>query len=267
MTDLDLGISPCPNDTFVFHAMIEGRVHSKGLKFHPFLLDVQELNRLAFEGRFHISKLSFYAWLKLKKHYEILDSGAALGRGCGPLVTAKSEDIDLASAKVAIPGELTTAFLLLRLWRPDIQNVQSVPFDQILPGLQTGAFDAGLIIHEGRFVYEDWDCVKIVDLGEWWEKETGMPIPLGCLAVKKDKGPLSHKKEIEDAIARSASYALENREASREFIKTHAQEMDDDVIDRHIDLYVNEFTLSMGQEGKNAVKTLEEMARWRNLMS
>ncbi|VEN74198.1 1,4-dihydroxy-6-naphtoate synthase [Candidatus Desulfarcum epimagneticum] len=267
MTALDLGISPCPNDTFVFHALIKGRVRAKGLEFNPFLLDVQELNRLAFKGRFHISKLSFHAWLKLKDSYEILDSGAALGRGCGPLVTAKSKDIDLASAKVAIPGELTTAFLLLKLWRPDIQNVAAVPFDQILPGLETGAFDAGLIIHEGRFVYEDRGFVKIVDLGDWWEKETGMPIPLGCLAVKKEGAALSHKKEIEAAIARSASYALENRAASREFIKRRAQEMADDVIDRHIDLYVNDFTLSLGEEGKNAVKTLEEMARWRNLMS
>ena len=144
MIALDMGISPCPNDTFIFHAMIENLTDTMPFEFHPFFLDVQELNRLAFAKRFDITKLSFYAWLKLRDSYEILDAGSALGRGCGPLLVARSETLDLSTAKVAIPGELTTAFLLLQLWNPGIKNIEAARFDAILSGVQTGRYDAGL---------------------------------------------------------------------------------------------------------------------------
>ena len=266
MMDLNMGISPCPNDTFIFHAMIENAIDTRPFAFKPSLLDVQELNRLAFEKRFDITKLSFYAWLKLRDAYEILDSGSALGRGCGPLLVARSNALDLTAAKVAIPGELTTAFLLLRLWNPDIKNVESTRFDAILNGVQTGRFDAGLVIHEGRFVYEDYDCVKIIDLGDWWERETQMPIPLGCIALKKEKPVLSYKDQVEEILAKSIGYAFENPEASREFVKTHAREMDENVMARHIDLYVNEFTLTLGDSGREAIRRLEEMAACQKII-
>jgi len=266
MMDLTMGISPCPNDTFIFHAMIENAIDTRPFAFKPSLLDVQELNRLAFEKRFDITKLSFYAWLKLRDSYEILDSGSALGRGCGPLLVARSKKLDLTTAKVAIPGELTTAFLLLRLWNPDIKNVESARFDAILSGVQTGRYDAGLVIHEGRFVYEDYDCVKIIDLGDWWERKTQMPIPLGCIAVKKQEPIISYKNRVEEILAHSIRYAFENPEASREFVKTHAREMDEEVLARHIDLYVNEFTLTLGDSGREAIRRLEEMAACQNII-
>ncbi len=266
MTTLDIGFSTCPNDTFIFHAMLHGCIDTGSLAFTPHMHDVEELNTKAFSQAFHVSKLSFYAYFKLKETYEILDSGSALGYGCGPLLIGQPSMHFTPEAKIAIPGEYTTAYLLLQLWNPDLKNVDVTRFDNILEGVKTGKYDAGLIIHEGRFVYPEYGCVKIVDLGEWWERETGLPIPLGCIAVRKDRPTVSLKADIENILRHSIQYAFENKGVSRDFIKLHAQEMDDQVIDGHIALYVNDFTKSLGNKGRKAIQTLEEMARWKKIL-
>jgi 1,4-dihydroxy-6-naphthoate synthase len=266
MTRLDIAFSTCPNDTFIFHAMLHDCIDTGNLRFVPHMHDVEALNRKAFSKTFHISKLSFYAYLKLRQSYEILDAGSALGYGCGPLLVARSKDISLSEAKIAVPGENTTAYLLLKLWHPEIRNVEITRFDNILEGVQIGRYDAGLIIHEGRFIYPEYDCVEIIDLGKWWEDNTSLPIPLGCIALKKEPPFISLKKDIESVIRRSVEYAFQNRDASREFVKLHAREMEDRVIDGHIDLYVNDFTLSLGDTGRKAVQALEEMARWKQIL-
>jgi 1,4-dihydroxy-6-naphthoate synthase len=266
MTKLDIGFSTCPNDTFIFHAMLHGSVDTGNLRFIPHIHDVEDLNKKAFSKTFHVSKLSFYAYLKLRQNYEILDAGSALGYGCGPLLVGRSADLSLSEAKIAVPGEYTTANLLLKLWRPEIRNIEITRFDNILENVQMGKYDAGLIIHEGRFIYPEYDCVEIIDLGKWWEGETGLPIPLGCIAVRKDPPTIDLKNDIESVLRKSVQYALENRHASREFVKLHAQEMDDRVIDGHIDLYVNNFTVSLGETGEKAIQALEEMARWKKIL-
>jgi 1,4-dihydroxy-6-naphthoate synthase len=266
MTTLDIAFSTCPNDTFIFHAMLHDSIDTGNLRFIPHMHDVEDLNKKAFSKTFHVSKLSFFAYLKLRQHYEILDAGSALGYGCGPLLVGKSADLSLSEAKIAVPGEYTTAYLLLKLWRPEIRNVEITRFDNILEKIQIGKYDAGLIIHEGRFIYPEYDCVEIIDLGKWWESQTGLPIPLGCIAVRKDRPVIDLKKDIESVLRNSVQYAMENRNASREFVKLHAQEMDDRVIDGHIDLYVNNFTVSLGKTGGKAIQALEEMARWKKIL-
>jgi 1,4-dihydroxy-6-naphthoate synthase len=266
MTCLDIAFSTCPNDTFIFHAMLHDCIDTGDLRFLPHMHDVEALNQKAFSNTFHISKLSFYAYLKLRQYYEILDAGSALGYGCGPLLVGRSADLSFSKAKIAVPGEYTTAYLLLRLWHPEIRNIEITRFDNILEGVQIGRYDAGLIIHEGRFIYQQYDCVEIIDLGKWWEDKTSLPIPLGCIALRNESPFIDLKKDIESVIRRSVGYAFQNRDASREFVKFHAQEMEDQVIDGHIDLYVNNFTLSLGDTGRKAIQTLEEMARWQQIL-
>ncbi len=263
--EIKIAFSPCPNDTFIFHAMLHGHIDTGAFRFSAYIADVEDLNQKAFARTFPVTKLSFYAYLLLKDHYTLLDAGSALGYKCGPLLVAKSAPKDFAQARIAIPGTYTTAHLLLKLWRPEIQNVIPTRFDLILPGVQSGEFDAGLIIHEGRFIYPEYNCIKIIDLGEWWESETHLPIPLGCIAIRNDIAG-DHKEKIESILRHSVAYAFENKDASRAFIKSHAQEMDDTVIDSHINLYVNDFSMSLGETGRKAVETLEEMLRCRKIM-
>lgn len=266
MIDIDIGFSTCPNDTFIFHAMVHDCIDTGNFRFKPHMHDVEELNKKAFLKTFPVSKLSFYAYLKLRQNYEILDAGSALGYGCGPLLVGKTSDLLLSDAKIAVPGLYTTAYLLLQLWNPEIRNVEVTRFDNILEGVQIGRYDAGLIIHEGRFIYPEYECVEIIDLGKWWENETSLPIPLGCIAVRKDPPFKAYKNDIESVLRNSVAYAFKNRDASRKFVKIHAQEMDDQVIDGHIDLYVNNFTVSLGDTGEKAIQTLEEMARWKKIL-
>ncbi|MGC8602947.1 MAG: 1,4-dihydroxy-6-naphthoate synthase [Desulfomonilaceae bacterium] len=266
MTELSLAFSPCPNDTFIFHGLLHNCVDTCGYSFTTHIDDVEKLNEHAFKQVFQITKLSFYAYLLLKEQYEILDSGSALGFGCGPLVVARKGYNFSANSRIAIPGIHTTAFLLLRLWNSEIRNVEVTRFDRILPGVESGEYDAGLIIHEGRFVYQDYGCVKIVDLGEWWEKKTKSPIPLGCIAIRKDADTIVHKKLVEQIIRNSVEFAAANRYYSRPFVLGHAQELDEKVIDGHIDLYVNDFSLSLGDVGTKAIQTLYEMARWKKIV-
>ncbi len=262
--NLDLGFSSCPNDTFTFHALTQGALDPGPYLFTPHIADVEELNRRAFGGTHAVTKLSFAAFLGLKDRYTLLDAGSALGYGCGPLLVAGRPVHDFAKARIAVPGRHTTAFLLLRLWLDRIGSVEFVRFDEILPGIASGRFDAGVIIHEGRFVYQSYRCIRIVDLGEWWESETRLPIPLGCIAIRNDLLP--HRKNVERLIRDSLTYARDHPEVSRDFIRLHARELDDRVIGEHIALYVNDFSLSLGETGNKALRTLEDLARCRNIL-
>jgi len=266
MTRLNLAFSPCPNDTFMFHAMLHGLVETAGLDFVPRLLDIDTLNEEAFAGASEITKLSCFAYLKLKDSYTLLESGAALGFGCGPLVVTTKAGGLTPDDVIAIPGELTTANLLLKLWDHDRHPTVVTRYDAILDGVAAGRYGAGLIIHEGRFVYQDHGCRKLVDLGQWWEELTGLPIPLGCIAVRNDSPALAHKIQVEAILKDSIHYAFNLPERSRDYIKQHAREMEDAVITEHIKLYVNEFSLNMGATGKRAINRLEEMAKWANVL-
>ncbi|HRZ28385.1 MAG TPA: 1,4-dihydroxy-6-naphthoate synthase [Spirochaetota bacterium] len=259
MKSVDIAFSPCPNDTFIFHAMLHGLVDGRGYEFKPLIHDVETLNRLAFEGSTAVTKLSFYSYLLLKERYAMLSSGAALGHGCGPLLVARPGAKNTGRMSIAVPGMHTTAYLLLRLWFPDAADVTERPFDRIIAEVADGKFDAGLIIHEGRFVYMDSGLVRLVDLGEWWEAETGMPIPLGCIAMKRSCGE-GMKTDVEGILRESVVYARANSGASRVFVKRYAQEMDDRVIDEHIGLYVNDYTVDLGEKGAAAIERLEGMA-------
>lgn len=258
MNDMDIAFSPCPNDTFIFHALLHNRIDSMEYRFRPFLADVETLNRAAFQGRYPITKLSFAALLQLEELYFPLDAGAALGFGCGPLVVAKRADIDFNHARIAVPGMLTTACLLFRLWQPAASrsNLIEAPFETILPGVASGRFDAGLIIHEGRFVVDRYDCMTLIDLGAWWEATTSCPIPLGCIAMRRDMG--THRNTIGTLNSKSIGYARAHPLESRPYIREHAQEMEDEVIDRHIALYVNTFSISLGETGRKAIAVLRE---------
>ena len=276
--ELDIGFSPCPNDTFIFDALIHQRIDTAPFRFQPQIADVEELNKRGFAGTHPITKLSFYAYLLLKDRYDLLDSGAALGYGCGPLLVARkigghdplSPEIGIVSpdwirdARIAVPGRYTTAYLLLQIWRGKCGRAEFVRFDEILPGVASGKYDAGLIIHEGRFVYQKYHCRKIVDLGQWWESETGLPLPLGCIALRRDM--FRYKEAVETLLRQSVRQAMKNPGAANEFIKLHAQELDDQVISDHISLYVNEFTLSLGQTGMRAIEALEERARCQGIL-
>ena len=256
--EYSIAFSSCPNDTFAFCQL----VRESNVQVH--LHDVETLNRWAFEERFDVTKLSFHAWLLLKEKYQLLNVGAALGRGCGPLVICRKDAGDTycrhPSGFVAVPGEYTTAHLLLRLWKPEIENRIFMPFDEIMPAVESGAVNAGVIIHEGRFVFEERGFCCIQDLGEWWEAEAGQPIPLGCIAVKKSLGS-QRIKEIERRLRASIQSAFDDPASTHDYVKAHAQELDDDVIGRHIKTYVNDFTLDLGSEGRKAVDILQEMAR------
>lgn len=266
MRTVSIAFSPCPNDTFIFHAMLHGLVDTGDFRFNPGLHDIETLNDSAFTGRFDITKLSFHAWLYLKKKYDLLDSGSALGFGCGPLLVKAGSQKKISEMNIAIPGEYTTAYMLLRLWNPDITKIVPTRFDKIMEGIRDGKFDAGLIIHEGRFVYRNYGLEQVIDLGEWWEKETSSPIPLGCITVKNDRFSNEEKKELNAIIRSSVQYALDNRGASGEYIRRHSQELDDDVIESHIKLYVNEYTVDLGEAGRKAISKLEEMAGEKNII-
>lgn len=254
---LTCAYSPCPNDTFIFCKLAQ----EPDIETH--LHDVETLNHWAFKEKFDVTKLSFHAWLMVQDSYELLDVGAALGRGCGPLVICRQDAGDtyrrLPACTVAIPGEYTTAHLLLRLWRPDIERRIFMPFDQIMDAVASGEADAGVIIHEGRFVYQERDFECLEDLGDWWETKTGRPIPLGCIAAKKSLGA-DRITAFESRLRQSIECAFKSPESTTEYVRAHAQELADDVIEKHIKTYVNDFTLNLGSEGLAAIDKLKEMA-------
>jgi 1,4-dihydroxy-6-naphthoate synthase len=254
---LTLGYSPCPNDTFIFHALVHGIVQADGLRFSERLEDVETLNRLAAGAELDVTKISYGAAPSLLRDYVLLRSGGALGRGCGPLIVARRElsRDDLRIARIAIPGRNTTANLLLRLFAPDAQPGTELVYSDIMPAVARGDVDAGLIIHESRFTYPQHGLVKVVDLGEWWEQTTGHPIPLGGIMARRALGDETIRR-IDDAIRRSVEHAFAQPDSSRDYVRAHAQEMDDAVAKQHIDLYVNRFSVYLGEEGEGAVREL-----------
>ncbi len=265
MEKISLGFSPCPNDTFIFYALAHEKL-KMDVGFSEILRDVETLNRMAFHNELDVTKASFHAFGFLREEYCLLHSGSALGRGCGPLIVAKKkiQYSELPRKSIAIPGKMTTAYLLLRLFNPEIKHIVEMPFDRIMNAVSLGTVDAGLIIHESRFTYSSYNLVKLIDLGEWWEEETGLPIPLGGIFAKRKLGAAAIRK-IDSLIKKSIEYAYRNPEQAREYIKSNAQEMDDDVIDQHIRLYVNDYTLEIG-DGVAAVEKLLKTAEELNLI-
>lgn len=258
---LSLGFSPCPNDTFIFDAMIHGKIDTEGLSFEVVLGDVEALNRRAFRGDLDLTKLSFHAFAHLTSSYCLLDAGSALGRNCGPLLIAKKNRVPAAveASKIAIPGKYTTANFLLNLAFPKAQDKVEILFSEIEGAVLSSQVDAGLIIHENRFTYQDKGLVKILDLGEFWEITTGMPIPLGGIVASR-KLPPKVLETVNRVLMKSVAYAFSHPKSALPYIKQHAQEMDEEVMYAHIDLYVNDFSRDLGREGKVAVQYLFQKA-------
>jgi 1,4-dihydroxy-6-naphthoate synthase len=248
---LSLAISPCPNDTFVFHALVHGLVPGAP-PVDVTYADVDVTNTAAEKGEYDLVKVSYAALPWLLDKYELLPCGGALGRGCGPLVVTREGLSEIKT--VAIPGERTTAYLLFRQWAEDRSfETEVVPFHEIMPGVAAGRFDAGLVIHEARFTYQRHGLTALQDLGEWWEAKTGLPIPLGAILARRG---VVDPAAAAEWIRASVRQAWDNPEASRDYVLSHAQEMERDVVDQHIALYVNEFTADLGDEGHAAVEAL-----------
>jgi 1,4-dihydroxy-6-naphthoate synthase len=267
---LSLGFSPCPNDTFIFDAMIHHKIDTEGLDFEVFYDDVETLNHKAFLGELDITKLSYHAFAYVADHYVLLDAGSALGFGVGPMLISDSEISisDLKSNpnyKIGIPGKYTTANFLLGLAFPEATNKVELVFSDIENAVLDGRVDIGLIIHENRFTYQDKGLKKIIDLGDFWEKETGLAIPLGGIVANRELKPDVLEK-INRVLRRSVEFAFANPKSGLEYIRSHAQEMSEDVMYKHIDLYVNKYSLDLGEEGKKAIKLLFDTAREKNVI-
>lgn len=254
---LKLGFSPCPNDTFIFDALVNGKIDTEGLAFEPVLEDVQTLNAWAAGNKLDVTKLSFPALFKNAGQYNILSAGAALGKGVGPLLIAKN-NIDLkeiAGCTIAIPGTDTTANFLLDYAFPGEKKKIPLLFSKIEEAVLNGEADLGVIIHENRFTYHQRGLVKVLDLGEHWEEKTGAPIPLGCIAVKKSIDvPVQQK--VNRLIRKSLQYAFDHYPALTAYVEEHAQAMEPSVMRQHIELYVNNYSLNLGNEGKEAIRSL-----------
>lgn len=257
---LSLNISPCPNDTFMFDALINGRIDTRGFKFDVRYCDIEELNRQAVSGKgADISKVSCAVLPEIYGDYSVLDSGAALGRGNGPLLVARrGVDIRKEGVRVVVPGFHTTANLLLRRLHPQLADQYSLLFSRIAPSIASGNFDAGVLIHEGRFTYREHGLELVADLGAEWESATGLPLPLGAIAVSR-RLPEEVRSALGELLRESIEYAFAHPDASRCFVKSHAQEMDDAVIESHIRLFVNEHSLSLGEQGRQAIRELTEI--------
>jgi 1,4-dihydroxy-6-naphthoate synthase len=253
---VSLAISPCPNDTFVFHALVHGLVPGAP-RMKVTYADVDVTNTAAAKGRYDLVKVSYAALPWLLDKYSLLPCGGALGRGCGPLLLVRDPVAtpNLAGRTVAVPGDRTTAYLLMRLWsagRPPAR-VKIVPFHEIMPAVAAGRYDAGLVIHEARFTYQRHGLHALVDLGEWWESDTGLPIPLGAILARRGViDPAQAAEWIRESVRR----AWDDPEATQEYVLAHAQEMEPTVASQHIALYVNEFTADLGAEGYAAAETL-----------
>jgi 1,4-dihydroxy-6-naphthoate synthase len=256
MDALSFGFSPCPNDTFAFHAVVHELV-GPDVRVRPTLRDIEDLNRAARSSELALTKLSVGALAGLDGRYRPLRAGAALGHGVGPLVVAREPATlaDATAGRIAVPGLDTTAFLLLRLAAPALGEVVEVRYDQILDAVSTGQVDAGLIIHESRFTYQEHGLVRVADLGEWWEADTGLPVPLAVIGARADLEP-DVVAAAETSLRASVEYAFAHPEASREYVRAHSQELSDQVCDSHIALYVNEFSIDLGDEGLRAVHAL-----------
>ena len=255
--NLTLGFSTCPNDTFIFDAMINKRIDTEGLRSELHLADVEELNLLAFSSSLDITKVSYHAFAYLTAAYQLLTAGSALGFGNGPLLISKYKIYpdELDGLKIAIPGKYTTANLLLSIAYPKLRQKKEYLFSDIEEVILSGEADAGVIIHENRFTYQSKGLLKIVDLGEYWEEQTGLPIPLGGIIIKRSL-PREIILKVNRVLGRSVRYALENPNDSLPFVKKHAQAMDESVMRSHIELYVNDFSVDLGVKGREAITAL-----------
>lgn len=254
---LTFAYSPCPNDTFMFEPIVSKRIDTEGLEFEIHLADVEVLNKAAAEQKFDITKLSFNAYTRLTPYYQLLNAGSALGRKCGPLLISKKvmNEEEINKSKIAIPGKNTTANFLLSFAFPGIQQKKEKLFSDIETSVLNAEVDAGVIIHENRFTFHEKGLTKVRDLGEHWEEKTGFPIPLGGIVTRR-KMPDELKQKIDRVIARSVAYALEHPSSGMDYIRAHAQEMDDDVMQAHINLYVNNFSAHIGEEGTASIQFL-----------
>lgn len=261
---LTLAFSPCPNDCFIFDAIVHRRIDLEGLDFSVTLDDVEALNTAAFAGAVDITKLSFHAYAYCADKYVLLDAGSALGRNCGPLLISKRpisrEEVASGALRIAIPGRYTTANFLLGFAFPQARNRTELLFSDIEAAVLDGRVDAGLIIHENRFTYESRGLRKIIDLGEYWEETTGAPIPLGGIVIRRSL-PDAVKQAVNRIVRRSVEYAFAHRDASLPYVRAHAQEMSEEVMYKHIDLYVNTYSIDLGADGRRAVEVLFDRAR------
>jgi 1,4-dihydroxy-6-naphthoate synthase len=259
---LSIAYSPCPNDTFMLHALATGLVSRSGWQVTTNLHDVEQLNQLARDQVYDVTKLSFHGWLQVRSSYRLLHTGAALGFGCGPQLVAREPHTrdQVADLRVVLPGELTTAHLLFRLWQPAAAHRMFAQYDQIFGMVERGEADCGVVIHEGRFTYQQRGLCCLADLGEWWQGATGLPIPLGCFAARRTL-PEQEVAEFEECMAESIGHARANPTAPLPYMRQHAQELDDSVLAQHVETFVNDFSLALGEQGLAAVEKLEEMAR------
>lgn len=273
MTKLSLGFSPCPNDTFIFDALIHHKIDTEGLDFEVFYDDVETLNQKAMHGELDVTKLSYHAFAYVADKYILLDAGSALGFGVGPLLICKDDPEKLhlqlttynSQLAIGIPGKYTTANFLLGLAFPNATNKVEMVFSDIENAVLYGTIDIGLIIHENRFTYQDKGLKKIIDLGDYWEKQTGCPIPLGGIVANRHL-PLDVQHKINRVLRRSVEFAFANPKSGLDFIRLHAQEMSEEVMYKHIELYVNKYSVDLGAEGKKAVKLLFDTAREKNII-
>lgn len=266
--ELTLGFSPCPNDTFIFDALIHGKIDTGGLSFKVFFDDVETLNQKALKGELDITKLSFHAFAYVAQQYALLDAGSALGFGVGPLLICKKENAERianqlkngsSELKTAIPGKYTTANFLLGVAYPQLTNKREMVFSEIEDALLNDEIDLGLIIHENRFTYQAKGLHKVIDLGAYWEEFSGCAIPLGGIVVNRNL-PLDIQEKVNRLVRKSVEYAFENPKSGIEFIREHAQAMDEEVMYKHIELYVNQYSVDLGTEGRKAIDTLFDIA-------
>jgi 1,4-dihydroxy-6-naphthoate synthase len=260
---LTLGYSPCPNDTFIFDALVNKKIDTDGLEFDAILEDVETLNQWSFEGKLDITKLSYPAFFQNLDKYVLLNSGAALGKGVGPILISKSKienrKSKIEKAEIALPGENTTANLLLSFAYPEAKNKLFMRFDKIENSVLSGQTDLGVIIHENRFTYQQKGLYKVTDLGEYWEKKMMVPIPLGGIAIKRSINKLVSSK-VDKLIRKSIEFAFAHYPMITDYVKKYSQEMSEDVMRKHIELYVNDFSIDLGNEGKKAINTLFKVA-------
>ncbi len=255
MHRINIGFSPCPNDTFIFDALVHERIENSNYSFQEQLLDVEALNQKAMIAELEVTKLSFHAFMHVIDKYELLHSGSALGNNCGPLLISKTaiKPSEISSKTVAIPGELTTANFLLDYAFPDISDKLVMTFDEIEEAVLDGRADLGLIIHENRFTYASKGLIKVMDLGEYWETKTTYPIPLGGIAIRRDLSAET-KREINQLVRQSIEFAFNHPDESLPYTRAHAQEMDTEVMQKHINLYVNDYSIELGESGKQAIE-------------
>ncbi|PJA07906.1 MAG: 1,4-dihydroxy-6-naphthoate synthase [Flavobacteriales bacterium CG_4_10_14_0_2_um_filter_32_8] len=264
---LTLGFSPCPNDTFIFNALVHHKIDTEGLDFEVYLGDVEDLNTKAFNGKLDITKISYHAYGFLTNEYVLLDAGSALGKGCGPILikNLKSQISNLKSCKIAIPGKYTTANFLLSIAHPEAINKVEMLFSDIENAVLNGEVDAGLIIHENRFTYQEKGLKKIIDLGEYWENTTGKLIPLGGIIIKRNL-PITIIQKVNRLIRKSIEYAFANPDSPLAYMKSNAQEMDKKVMMQHVELYVNKYSIDLGVEGREAITQMFNLAQQKGII-